>query len=72
MGAFPNAHPDLRLILLSFGFQSETPLGLMQATCFMAANDTMAFKLNTDSIANSILVGTHGDFGPSRSFSRNE
>lgn len=40
------------LILPSFGFQSKTPFGLMQATCFMAANDTMAFKLNTDSIAN--------------------
>ena len=51
-GNVENAHPDLPLILSSFGFQSETPLGLMQATCFTAANDTMAFKLNTDSIAN--------------------
>lgn len=55
MEAFPkcpprsSSHPR---IFASFGFQSETPLGLMQATCFMAANDTMAFKLNTDSIAN--------------------
>lgn len=55
-----SAHPlkSHPLILSSFGFQRKTPFGLMQATCFMAANDTMAFKLNTDSIANSILVGT--------------
>lgn len=55
-GAMADAIADA-IATLAFSFKIESQR-LMHATCFMAANDTMAFKLNRDSIANSILIGT--------------
>lgn len=57
MGAIPNAIIIVALCIP----ERETPR-LMQATCFMAANDTMAFKLNRDSIAKFYSCRHHGDF----------